>query len=506
MKKLTAFTLCTVLALVLMSASVAPFAAQAAAPTFLVRPSHDKSGATDFSNIMAAFAHAVAAGPGSTVQFAAGDFYVDKPIAVANFSGTVRGRGKNLTRLHTAPNKLFPLSQYPDLPACTFMSLYLDSAWPAAKTADVTVSDLAFHIDGACEPWGFSGNPAYNDMDVLHVRGILRGYDNLDPAHAFELSHVNATFRHLRAVADTGDEYLVVRTSIYNAFGVFGEQPSTLDSESNIAGLWVKPVTGAYIFEDLEMVDAGWAYVVGARDSTIRMGGSQKNRILVRGAKDAIGLGAVMLYNISNSKVDVSYLDTAGRVGGAWVLQLPSTDASGNPLPQILPQPSSYNFHHNRINNNGVDGTLSAFDLLNYGGPSLPLGNVAIRDNTINLVDLVSPSAGISSVFVDKAVVTNNKFTGRGGAAILVEPFETPGTGWLLKGNNFTGFTASMADIYLGPGTSHCTVVGGGARTSVMDLGTDNILIGVNKQISDSDAPALKTDLAPKRPTLRPGW
>jgi len=34
--------------------------------------------------------------------------------------------------------------------------------------------------------------------------------------------------------------------------------------------------------------------------------------------------------------------------------------------------------------------------------------------------------------------------------------------------------------IYLGPGTHDCTVVGGPNKTTVVDEGTNNVLVGVN--------------------------
>ena len=48
----------------------------------------------------------------------------------------------------------------------------------------------------------------------------------------------------------------------------------------------------------------------------------------------------------------------------------------------------------------------------------------------------------------------------------------------LLVGNNVQ--EVSDIGIYLGPDVQGCTVVGGGTKTNVLDLGTDNILTGVN--------------------------
>ena len=48
----------------------------------------------------------------------------------------------------------------------------------------------------------------------------------------------------------------------------------------------------------------------------------------------------------------------------------------------------------------------------------------------------------------------------------------------LLVGNNVQH--VSDIGIYLGPDVQGCTVIGGGTKTNVLDLGTDNILSGVN--------------------------
>lgn len=503
MKKATILALFGLLGFILMVVPVAPIVAHATSDTFWVWPSGDESGETDWSNIMAAFDQAVASGPGSTVQFAAGDFYVHRPIQVANFSGTVRGQGKELTRLHTAPDRLFGLLEYPLPPIPTYMELYLDGNWPADQTADITVSDFSFYIDGPSEPWG-SHNPSnrFNNTNVVDVRGIHRGY--LDPDHAnFELTHLNATFRHLKAVADTGPQYLVFGSSILNNFQAWGEWVVQLDPATNtILGRWVKPITGTYIFEDIEMYNSTYSSaVIGVRDSTVRIGGSEKNGIIARGTTTAFEL-----YNISNSTVEVSYLDASGGDGGVYLLQ-GGEAAWGNDLgelvPETLPEPSSFVFHNNRISSES-GGWYTAFELWNAGGElGQPLGNVVITNNTINVVNHEPPFEGVFSYFVEKAQVTNNKITGRGIAGIWVEPFGTPATDWLLQGNNLSTFVAELASIYLGPGTGNCTVVGGNTRENVFDEGTDNILVGVNNQRGNPPGPALRDALAQKREAIK---
>ncbi|HEX2992064.1 MAG TPA: hypothetical protein VHO49_15370 [Anaerolineales bacterium] len=70
----------------------------------------------------------------------------------------------------------------------------------------------------------------------------------------------------------------------------------------------------------------------------------------------------------------------------------------------------------------------------------------------------------------------NNQFEGEVG--IDFEPVLGAGNSCLFLGNN----TQAVSDypLILGEGTHDCQVIGGSLRASVLDLGTDNILIGVN--------------------------
>jgi len=73
-------------------------------------------------------------------------------------------------------------------------------------------------------------------------------------------------------------------------------------------------------------------------------------------------------------------------------------------------------------------------------------------------------------------LIKNNVFRGEVGPAF--EQTFGEGNECLLLGNNVQNVTDT--GIYLGPGTKGCTVVGGSNKTNVLDLGTDNILVGVN--------------------------
>lgn len=59
-----------------------------------------------------------------------------------------------------------------------------------------------------------------------------------------------------------------------------------------------------------------------------------------------------------------------------------------------------------------------------------------------------------------------------------MEPNFGSGNECLLAGNNVQNVTG--LGIFLGPETVGCTVIGGNNKTNVVDLGIENVLVGVN--------------------------
>jgi hypothetical protein len=105
---------------------------------------------------------------------------------------------------------------------------------------------------------------------------------------------------------------------------------------------------------------------------------------------------------------------------------------------------TSYEFSHNR-----VADTVFGFDMW----------------------DAFGPYSGSTML------VRNNVF----GAAMIGIAFEQTfgeGNQCLITGNNVTNVFDT--GIFLGPGTTGCTVIGGNNKTNVFDLGTGNVLVGVN--------------------------
>ena len=119
------------------------------------------------------------------------------------------------------------------------------------------------------------------------------------------------------------------------------------------------------------------------------------------------------------------------------------------------------------------------FDEVFFGmdGGDFPYSSLEFSHNNVNAVigfDLynLDASEDVEASFLIK----NNVFRGEIGPAF--EQTFGSGTSCLFMGNNVQNIT--NIGIYLGPDIHGCTVVGGSNNANVLDLGTDNVLVGVN--------------------------
>ena len=112
----------------------------------------------------------------------------------------------------------------------------------------------------------------------------------------------------------------------------------------------------------------------------------------------------------------------------------------------------------------------------------------SITNNHIDLGSAASPAfAGVGEDCTQNIPCLGNSFSGYASYGLCLgdDPFGTgyyPVSGWQIIGNDFRNLTASTASVYLGHGTTHNLVIGGPPPTTVLDLGTQNILINVTKK------------------------
>ena len=119
-----------------------------------------------------------------------------------------------------------------------------------------------------------------------------------------------------------------------------------------------------------------------------------------------------------------------------------------------------------------------------------------ITGNQINLGSAASPAyAGIAEECTQNIKCYDNVLSGCASMGFALGDDQLPDlsyfpvSGWQIVGNDCRKLTASVADVYLGLGTTHCLVVGGPPPTTVLNERTGNILINVTP-VADPPAAA----------------
>ena len=132
---------------------------------------------------------------------------------------------------------------------------------------------------------------------------------------------------------------------------------------------------------------------------------------------------------------------------------------------------------------------------LNQGEKTL---NAIVSNNDIYLDD--TDWGGIWGYGAQDVLILNNKISGTGFAGIYTgwDEWETANN-WTLLGNNVQNVDALVAPIWLGPGTSNCTVVGGNTKEIVRDDGTDNIVVGMNHKQGTPLGPEIQDAMQQKK-------
>ncbi len=166
------------------------------------------------------------------------------------------------------------------------------------------------------------------------------------------------------------------------------------------------------------------------------------------------------------------------------------------PIPELFPEPSSFLISHNTIHAIDVADGIGILDYASLVGAGKTLEAV-VESNTIILDN--TWWGGIWGGAAQDVVVAKNQFTGFSYMpGIYMGVFGDSVSGWTILGNNVQNLNAYVAQIWLGSGTSGCTVVGGSTQTNVWDQGTDNILVGVNNMQGNDPGQEIKDAMMQK--------
>ncbi|HEX9907091.1 MAG TPA: hypothetical protein VGB78_01310 [Thermoplasmata archaeon] len=417
-----------------------------ASRTFVVTP----SGGDDTENMQHAIDMAVSAGPRSVVLLTAGHFYCNNIVA-NGFHGTVKGAGMDATYIDTLrglgdgyPGLIKPVN-------------ILRNDFFTFVDSDLKMSDLTFDITAyePAEVWSFE---LFGMYDLTYVGTILQIPGNGDTEIvrvgfiAHDGTYTEGSGRY------TNVEWALTRYSnpIFDGDVVSAE-----------------PNTGTFIVSDchFEHVDAmGVAYL---KDSYVK---------LTHNVLDGVVVG-IEANDLLNSVVEISYNEIDVRwwsaiFCGQGVMAQFSAGSPEEIFLGGLPANGVWLIHHNKfyLSEHADAIVLADYGPMTWGEKSF---NAIICDNEFNLD---TDYEAVYGFYASNVKVMNNRFAGPNALAgiTLGWDYGEECSDWRIFCNDFASLNAALADIYLGPGTTDCKVMEAHG-TSVIDLGTDNIVRTMKK-------------------------
>jgi hypothetical protein len=421
------------------------------------------NGVDDTANILQAFADAQASGPGATVQFTAGTFITDL-INVVNFHGFVKGMGQDKTIITPRAN----LSCQAAIDQGYLPSLFRFSE----GSIKVSALTLNFPVD-QCPPYTFSW---WNgELTTWLYAGFT--FTGPAPVNMTECGYLNrgkvdAAVDRVSVIAREGAS--VVAEVIGG--GEFVTQDSCSGYGYNTDT--TLKVTRSY-FENGMMggpvvanVDGGGIIIKG---NTIKGGGF--------GMWVADVANAVVL--VSDNILENPVWNGINLLQGAYAeIMVPAAPA------QFIVRNNTI-----KIKDEYVWGILLVDNTPFLGENETPRMNVLLEGNQV--IQNGPTTIGLVGMGVHNALVLNNRFSGQGETAIAngypSSYGDFPSVGWFIRGNDLRSLqpyppATSMNKIVLGELSRDCRVVTG-STDDVLDLGTDNVVIG--GRLRSGRAPAL---------------
>ena len=390
------------------------------------------TGGDDAANILAALQ---ANEPGGTVMLTEGTFYLGSAVHVHNFSGTLRGAGKDKTIVTTLPGDKIEAT-----PIHCWGGIKLSTMFYFEGGGDISVSDLSMVVT---DPAPAVNQDAFGD--ALASPLVMDGLDR------------NTRVERARFQGAPGALY-----------------PWNMLWGTCVVGYAGPPeyqyMVGDHLVESCDYEMTGFIGYVTQYQTD--------GRVAVENSSFANMNRGVSMQDHSNCDVKISRNEIVDALAsGVWLYQ-GYWLASGIEL-----SPSRFLIEHNTIRSTASSSSDGIQLIDNYCGV---LGDKTMEAAvTNNKISLDTEWGGITDYYVQDAVITNNIIEGTMMSAIYVGVSGLASPNWTILGNNvqrvhpyFPGFDAT---IWLGPATSHCTVVGGSNKTNVFDEGTDNIVVGVTK-------------------------
>jgi len=398
------------------------------------------SGGDDTAMLQKALDEAVAKGPGTTVQLAAGT-YLTRQLVAYDFRGTFRGAGEKKTTIEARKN--LPVN----LPNSFQENWPLPSAtchWPCLITfvdGDIRVSDLAVR-----EPWsnGTATGPYINPTFGNTENGLY------DVILFMGKNPTNVVVERVSIEGLQDDSDWGFNVAMGLDYSSYYPASSTL---------------GDYCFLEGNFTVQNCSF--NNMFSCVSFDGRHRdNRVIIGGSPDSGNVCenncvALDLEPAQNAMFDVSFNRASAYWAAMWEYNLYSTN-----LGDFTPSTSYFLIHDNRFTALGA-GTEGIWLVDN---PASPWIRASIYNNKI---DTQGASDGILLQNTKGASIWHNAITGTSNDAISL----TGATQCAVIDNDFSGFTWSLADIYLDPGSSRNLVVCSSPKDTVQDLGTNDTII-----------------------------
>jgi hypothetical protein len=445
--------------------------------------------AHDSTNLQCALTEAASV-PGATVGLSPGRFYLHQGVVTRNFRGRLTGAGRDATFLETIPGGMFPNPEpFAHHPAVLVFA-----------EGDVLVTDLTLRARGLGEL--VTHGIIQGKHAGIYVTGRTTGVRDR------ERSAVNVAVERVRVMGEPNGG-VPLGTNLVGAIRITGE---SIVKRDRFGGTWIeyaKPISGEFFIRSTEVDHSlnGLTSLAQLVDSTVVIGGKPADGNAAANCGDPIRNGpAVQLIDSSNTRFDVSH-NTTTDCSAVYVEQgaIGRFGLDFGPT-GIFPTPSRYVFEQNTVRQ--ARGSIWAgFELWNLtDAVGVNAIEAVISGNDIDSPDHVAPFGAIFTASVHGAVISTNRVTGAGRAAIYIGPQGLGSDrGSILAANNLEGFDPIAAGVILGPRTSEISVVGH-AGTNVIDLGTNNVLVGVNNMGNTSlgqdiaAAMQLKQEVTQERP------
>jgi parallel beta-helix repeat protein len=433
--------------------------------TVMVQP---PNGADDTANIQAALNACVAFGKNCTVQLAAGT-YLTRQLVAYKFQGTFKGMGKDITVIQALPYLPVTLDFLqpcqPNTTTCLWPTLmiFVDSG--------ISISDLSVHMiatDGtATAPWpGSGGGATYIETGIR----LMGQYSTTNV-------HIDRIEEEGRPDSTSGFGFNVNNGIMYTG-ELSGSSANPLDSPCGAAGGFYF-VSGSYTVRNssFKSMGDGVSQDGCVRSTRVTIGGSPST-----GNSYENHFVGIDLESAEDSNFEISYNVSSGTAYSMWVVPwIPSV---------FVPSKSSrYLIHDNTF---FTTDPYATGVLLYNDDPNHSWIDAVIWNNSIQLQNTLSD--GIDAVNTKGTTILNNSVTGSGYDAIGL----WGSTSSTVIHNNVSDFTPDAifgnAQIFLDPGTSHDLVVCAEPSNTVLNQGTNNVVIGcqqldaASKSVSPADS------------------